>query len=158
MKLRFYVCIAACVVFSLTATFLITSESSGKSKQAAVTRTSKTKSKTRRTRRVSHRRDNSPANPSNCNINQPFNAGCNLPLRGEKVTTLITIVPIKDVLPGTRTRRKTRSRIICVLQVLRLRSVSQQSTNFSVPLDKKVQQANSLMAVLARHYLPIVRN
>jgi hypothetical protein len=82
MKLRFYVCIAACVVFSLTATFLITSESSGKSKQAAVTRTSKTKSKTRRTRRVSHCRDNSPANPSNCNINQPFNAGCNLPWEG----------------------------------------------------------------------------
>ncbi len=81
MKLRFYVCIAACIVFSLTATFLITSESSGKSK-ATVRRTSKTKSQARRTRRVSHCRDNPPANPSNCNINQAFNAGCNLPWEG----------------------------------------------------------------------------
>lgn len=83
MKTRFYVCVAACFIFSLTITFLTTSESSGNTNNAA-RRGSRgdTNSHRKKRKRVSHCGDNPPANPSNCNINRTFDAGCDLPWEG----------------------------------------------------------------------------
>jgi hypothetical protein len=80
MKPRFYLCTAICFV-SLMATLLIASEFSANTSQAALrSAAGKTSSPPKKKQqRVSHCNDNPPANPSNCNIKQKYEVGCDLP-------------------------------------------------------------------------------
>jgi hypothetical protein len=103
MKLRFFVCVVACLVFSLSATFLLTSESSGKSKAKAH------KTKSQKPKKVSHCGDNPPANPSNCNVNQAFNAGCNIPWEGSESHDIDEQCPNQGC--ATREQDKAQNRI-----------------------------------------------
>jgi hypothetical protein len=83
MKLRVYGCSAVCFLFFLTTTFLITTESSSNTNEAVPGSSArKTSSRRQKTKRVSHCADNPPANPSNCNVNQSFQVGCDLPFEG----------------------------------------------------------------------------
>lgn len=110
MKTRFYVCVAACFVFLLTVTFVITSESSGNTNKAARrSSTSKTSSHTQKKQRVSHCADNPPANPSNCNINQSFQVGCDLPWEGGESHDVDQHCPNEGC--ATRDQDKAQNRI-----------------------------------------------
>ena len=87
MKREFYSCAAAVFVSLLTATLLISSESSATTSPSTpkTTVAKKTKAPKKRhksvapLRQVSHCNDPTPAHPSNCNVNQAFSVGCNLP-------------------------------------------------------------------------------
>ena len=109
MKLRICVSVAACVVFLLVATFLTTARSSGQARNAAHGNRHGNANSRRRPRRVSHCRDNPPAHPSNCNIDQRFEAGCNLPWEGGESHDIDEHCPNEGC--ATRDKDKAQNRI-----------------------------------------------
>src|SRR6266851_6587582 len=67
---------------------------------------------------MSHCGDNTPANPLNCNINQPFNAGCNPPFSGAQshdIETLISAVRTRDAPLEIPTKEKPNLKVILPL-------------------------------------------
>ncbi|HSS20935.1 MAG TPA: hypothetical protein VLL54_12745 [Pyrinomonadaceae bacterium] len=105
MKLRFFVCVAACFFFLLTASFIITSESAGKTKVKKRTRGPRAAA----TQHVSHCADPDPAHPSNCDIHQAFNAGCPVPWDGAESHDIDENCPNEGC--ATRESDKAQNRI-----------------------------------------------
>lgn len=94
MRFRWYLCSALCSIFLLTGALFISSALAQQDNTSSATRSSSMRrsSNSNRRRRARRRRSGQvakarctntpPTNPSNCNISQRFQVGCNLPFDG----------------------------------------------------------------------------
>jgi hypothetical protein len=122
MKHRWWLYTTACFIFSLLAAFPLASHSSPQNdtnnsaeRMSAGRRNSNSNVRRRSRRRQgrqaarSHCRDNPPANPSRCNINERFEAGCELPFTGGESRDVDERCPIEGC--ANRPSDKAQNRI-----------------------------------------------